>query len=382
MDHTEYTTLVEALRAVPDPRKARGQRYPWDLLLTVIAAALASHQPHGRAISQWVHEHADELADVLVAAPGRIPSEATLRRTLQAVDVVALDACVQALWPATEGPVTDRAAADLTGIAIDGKAVRGVRAHGRTVHLLSLVRHDGRVLAQTAVADKTNEIGAAPGLLAAQSLHGRVVTMDALLTQRALARQIQRQGGHYLMAVKDNKPVLRDAISTLFAVPPWLPAERTHEVWETQTMEKGHGRLETRTLLASTSLNAYVRWPGVGQVVQRTCRRVQLATGEVTEDTSYAITSLSPAQASPAVLERLWRGHWTIENRVHHVRDVAFNEDATRAYVGNTAHTLASLRNALLNLIRAAGWTRIPDALRYYGARVARALTLIGVLPT
>lgn len=88
MDREEYTTLVAALRSVPDPRKAGGQRYPWELLLTVIAAALASAQPHGRAISQWVHEHADELAGILVTAHGRIPSEAMLRRALQAVDVV------------------------------------------------------------------------------------------------------------------------------------------------------------------------------------------------------------------------------------------------------------------------------------------------------
>lgn len=382
MDHEEYTTLVAALRSVPDPRKARGQRYPWAVLLTVIAAALASNQPHGRAISQWVHEHADELGDVLAVVPGRIPSEATLRRALQAVDVGALEACVQALWPPTGGPVMERVAAELVGLALDGKAVRGVRAHGRVVHLVSLVRHDGRILAQTAVADKTNEIGAAPGLLAAVALHGCVVTMDALLTQRALARQIRHQGGHYLMAVKDNQPALLDAIRTLFTQPPWLPDERGQEVREGQTVEKGHGRLETRTLTASTALNAYPHWPAVGQVLHRRCRRVHLATGEVTEDSSYAVTSLSPAQASPAVLERLWRGHWTIENRVHHVRDVSFGEDATRAAIGNTAHALASLRNALLNLIRAAGWTRISDALRHYGARVERALTLIGVQPT
>ncbi len=146
-------------------------------------------------------------------------------------------------------------------------------------------------------------------------------------------------------------------------------------------MEKGHGRLETRTLLTSTSLNAYVHWPAVGQVLQRTCRRVQMATGEVTEETSYAVTSFTPDEASPAVLEHLWRGHWTIENRVHHVRDVAFAEDATRAYVGNTAHASASLCNALLNLFRAAGWQRIPDALRHHAACVERALTLIGVRP-
>src|SRR5690349_3257475 len=97
MEHEEYTTLVEALRTVPDPRKARGQRYPWELLFAVIAAALASVQPHCRAIGQWVHEHADNLGNVLAVVEGRIPSEATLRRAPQAVDVVALDACVQAL---------------------------------------------------------------------------------------------------------------------------------------------------------------------------------------------------------------------------------------------------------------------------------------------
>lgn len=100
-------------------------------------------------------------------------------------------------------------------------------ARDRVVHLLKPVRHDGRVLTQTAVAGKTNEITAAPGLLASQSLHGRVVTVDALLTQRALACQIQRQGGHYLMAGKDNQPTVLHAIGTLFSEPPGLPAART-----------------------------------------------------------------------------------------------------------------------------------------------------------
>jgi len=129
------------------------------------------------------------------------------------------------------------------------------------------------------------------------------------------------------------------------------------------------------------TLNGYLRWPGLGQVLQRRCRRVMLATGEVSEEINYGITSLTPEQAAPAVLEALWRGHWAIENRVHHVRDVTFDEDATHAYVGNTAHALASLRNAILNLFRDHGWTRIPDALRHYGARVERALLLIGVWP-
>lgn len=373
MAEGQYTTLTDALMAVPDPRKRRGQRYPWWVLLTLIAAAIVSGQQHGRAIGQWVREHTDELDALLAGAGGRVPSEATLRRALQAVDVAALDACVTAVRPcAGSSP------AGLTGVALDGKEVRGVRAHGRVVHLLGLVAHDGLVLGQLAVADRENEIVAAPALLQTQDLRGRVVTMDALLTQRALARQIRRQGGHYLMVVKDNHPELLAALSTLFTTPPWLVGEREQEVWTHRTIEKGHGRLETRTLSASTTLNAYLSWPALGQVLQRTCRRVLVASGEVTEETSYAITSLTPQQAGAAVLQRLWRGHWTIENRVHHVRDVSFREDATRAFRGQTPHAFASLHNAAINLFRMAGWTRMADALRHYGARVARALTLIG----
>jgi predicted transposase YbfD/YdcC len=374
MDLDEYTSLAAALRLVPDPRQRRGQRYPWWMLLTVIAAAVASGQRHGRAIGQWVHEHRSELTEVLGDHDGRTPSEATLRRTLQAVDVTALDAQVLAMCPPSAARATT-----LVGIAVDGKALRGVRPHGRTLHLVGLARHDGTIEAQVAVPEKAHELAAAPLLLTRQRVHGRVVTVDALLTQRTLARHIHQHGGDYLMVVKDNHPALLAAIRTLFRDPPWLADERAREVWETRHSEKSHGRLETRTLRASTTLTAYLSWPGLAQVLERTCRRVDLASGEITEAVTYGITSLPPQVGTPAVVERLWRGHWTIENRVHYVRDVSFGEDAIRAWVGNTAHALASLHNAILNLLRAAGWTRIADAVRYHGARVERALTLIGV---
>lgn len=385
MDRVEYTTLVAAVRDVPDPRQRRGQRYPWWVLLTVIAAAVVSGQRHGRAISQWVHEHAGELGGVLAAADGRVPSEATLRRTLQAVDVAALDARLLAInsppptHPSLTGARPSGQRAGQVGVALDGKTVRGLLAHGRSLHLVCLVRHDGMVLAQTAVADRASELRAAPALLTADHLAGMVVTADALWTQRRLARQIRQHGGHYLLPVKDNQPALLAAIQTLFRDPPWLVHERAGELWEHTTVEKtGHGRLETRTLRASTSLNAYLDWPDLGQVLERTCRRVIQMTGEVHEEVHYAVTSLCPMAAGPAAVERLWRGHWAIENRVHHVRDVSFGDDATRAYRGNTAHALASLRNATLNLLRAAGWTRIADAVRHYAARPERALALIG----
>jgi predicted transposase YbfD/YdcC len=254
--------------------------------------------------------------------------------------------------------------------------VRGAQAHGARAHLLSLARHaDGVVLQQAAVGAKTNEITAAPALLAGQDLAGVVVTMDALLAQRALAAQIVAQAGHYLVVVKANQPTLYQALAEAFADDyPVLPAD--HRARH-RAVDKGHGRLETRTLERTAALNAHLDWPHVGQVLRRTYHAVDLKTGRVRHEVTYGLTSLPAAATTPAEVERLWRGHWTIENRVHYVRDVTFGEDANQAWAGNAPQVLAALRNALLSLFRAAGWRSIADALAHYGAYVSRALRLL-----
>lgn len=381
MDTPQSISLRAALDRVPDPRQRRGQRYAWPLLLTIIGAALASGQQGLRAIGQWAFEHAEEMRMALDLPPGRMPSPSTLRRAVRAVDPVALEgqlAAFAAALPATTP--AGAAPSPWDGQALDGKAVRGANRHGGRVHLVSLVRHaDGRVLGQQAVTDKSNEITAAPRLLAGRPLAGTVTTMDSLLTQRALAQQIRAQGGHYLMVVKANQSALHAAIERLFAEPP--PSLPT-DCWETATTtEKGHGRLETRTLERSAALVGYVEWPDAAQVLRRTCRRVILVTGEVQEETTYGITSLPPALVSAAQVEVLWRGHWAIENKVHHVRDRTMGEDAGQIRKGSAPQALAALRNGLLSLLRALGWTNIADALRHYGAYVDRALRLLSTHP-
>ena len=271
----------------------------------------------------------------------------------------------------------------MQGQALDGKELCGVRSHGRTLHLLSLVQHgSGRILTQMAVETKTNEITAAPELLADRDLSGTVTTMDALLTQRPFAQQILDQQGHYLMVVKRNQGNLYKAIDLLFDEPPWLPREKEAECQVYSSTEKGHGRLEKRTLESSATLSDYVDWPSVGQVMLRRYERVILKTGEVSSATTYGITSLPATEASAADLERLWRGHWTIENRVHRVRDVTMGEDANQTHTGDAPHVLAALRNAVLNLFRQQGWDNIADAFRYHNAAVVRALTLVGAAYT
>src|SRR5215212_3768293 len=364
MDAPQYRDFRAALSAVPDPRQRRGRRYPWPLLVTLIAAALVSGQQGMRAIGQWVAEHAAELEPQVGLAPGRVPSAATLRRTVRAVDLAALEAQIAAFvanLPPPPAPPSGTPAPSAPlpwiGLALDGKAVRGANRHGAAVHLVGLVRHDdGRVLGQLAVADKSNEITAAPRLLAGRDLRGTVTTVDALLTQRELAAQIRSQGGHYLMIVKANQPELLAAIRTLFDRPPVPIAADAAET--VATCDKGHGRLDLRTLERSAALNAYLPWPGVGQVLRRTCQRVALTTGAISEEVTYGVTSLPAAAVSAAQVEALWRGHWTIENRVHRVRDATWGEDRCQVRGGHAPQALAALRNGVLSLLRALGWTQ------------------------
>lgn len=388
MDESKYSTLTDALKSVPDPRHARGKRYPWLFLLTLIAAALASGQKTVHAIADWVQLHADELRESLNPPKGRIPSGSTFYRALRVIDLIALEEQLSdfaqplATETAKSASITTSEGKVLQGQALDGKEVRGSQAQGQPLTLVSVVQHgSGITLAQMETDTKSNEIPAAAELLAGRDLTDTVTTTDALHTQRHLAQQILDQHGHYFMVVKENQPELYHSIALLFDQPPWLKRERSKEYQVHPSSNKGHGRREKRRLESSTALCAYLDWPGVGQVLRRHCERMTVKTGQITRKMRYGITSLRPQEADAEQLELLWRRHWTIENRDHYVRDVTMGEDACQIHVGHAAHALAAFRNALLSLLRWKGWTNIAAAIRYYAASVHRSLELIGAIP-
>lgn len=215
------------------------------------------------------------------------------------------------------------------------------------------------------------ELTVTPALLEALPLSGRVVTGDALYGQRAVCQRIRERGGDYLIIVKANQPALLDAIHLLFAAPP------PGEVFLLAHQHGRHGdRHEERRLWSSTALREYLDWPGVQQV----CRIVRVVTyrGKRTEETRYAITSL-PERVGPAALLRLVRGHWTIENRLHWVRDVTLGEDASQVRTGSAPPVMAALRNAVLALLRDAGHRNIAAGLRRNGWQPGAGLRLLGI---
>lgn len=383
MDEKKYSTLQAALADVPDVRKKRGKRHRWDLILSLIAMAVSSGATTARGIGRWVRSHQEELLAQLQPLRG-LPSEATLRRGLAEMPVAHLEKQIS-LYVQAANQMEPEAQAEpgseggLMGLAIDGKAVRGVRRYGRKLHLVSLVAHGrGVVLNQMAVADKHNEISAVPALLEGRDLRGTVITMDALLNQRTLCQQILDQQGHYLVVVKANQPALYEAIDLLFTGGAWTVQEKAQEYQCCRRCDKAHGRIEIRRLESSNTLADYLDWPGAVQVLRRQSERTVVKTNQTTHKTTYALTSLTPQQADAPALAALWRGHWTIENRVHYVRDVSMKEDAGHLRSGQAPHALAAFRNAALSLFRLHGWGCIPDAIAHYAASLDRALRLIG----
>jgi predicted transposase YbfD/YdcC len=225
------------------------------------------------------------------------------------------------------------------------------------------------------VAEQEAELAVAPELLAQIKLARRVVTGDALYTQKKLSHQVVEQGGDYFWVVKDNQPTLRADIALLFAQPPWGGEFTT----VTEQGRRGD-RWEVRKLWASTALNEYLDWPHVGQVC--CVERKVTQKGVTRKEIAYAITSLSPQKADAQQVLQVWRGHWGIENRLHYVRDVTMKEDTSQVRSGSAPEVMAALRNVVLGLLRQAGAANIAAALRHYSYKPAEALALLGIPST
>jgi predicted transposase YbfD/YdcC len=182
-----------------------------------------------------------------------------------------------------------------------------------------------------------------------------VVTADALHCQRGHAHYLTARGGHYLFTVKANQPTLRTALRRL----PWAAAPGSRR------RERGHGRVESRSIkvidLDGTGIEDL--FPGVRRAI-KVVRRRTLGDGRRSVEVVYAVTSLEHRAADPNLLAGWLRGHWQIENRVHHVRDVTQREDASRIRTGNGPQVMAALRNTATNIARLSGHENIAAAQR------------------
>jgi hypothetical protein len=217
--------LIEVLAEVPEVRQRRGIRHPQVALLAAACAAMLCGRTTYAHFASWGRSYAKAdraLLDALGFTHPTLPCEVTFYHLFRRLDAVDFERRLGAWAESILAATAPAAPAAGDGIALDGKTLRGSKRRGAPgAHLLAAVSHRlQQTLGQVAVDDKTNEIPLAPTLLASLLLQGRVVTMDALLTQREIAHTVLEGGGDYVMVVKDNQPTLAAAIRTVFTAPP------------------------------------------------------------------------------------------------------------------------------------------------------------------
>jgi len=344
------TLLLQHFSELKDDREPWRIVYPLkEVLLLVTCATIASCDDFDDIVA-WGKHHLHFLRQFSDFHHG-IPCERWLRLLVNRIDPALFGRCfkswVAALWPERH---------DL--IAIDGKTARRTHDHRKDIkalHTLSAYATTARlVLAQTSVPEKTNEITAIPDLLdelaETGQLEGALVTIDAMGCQVAIADKIVAHEADYLLALKGNQPTLETDVEDYFRTAP------AAELVTKTTVEKGHGRIETRIYSASdkvdwiTSDRSYPGEPGFSNI--KTVLKVHSRTEHADRgsfDTRFYISS------APLDIERLAnaaRGHWGVES-MHWLLDVAFKDDLSRYRAGHGAKNMAVVRRFALNLVRA-----------------------------
>ncbi|MDP1771796.1 MAG: ISAs1 family transposase [Methylobacter sp.] len=335
-------SIIHHFSSIEDPRVNRQKKHQLQDIFFISICAMICGADNWVAVEEFGLAKKEWFTELLGLEHG-IPSHDTFGEVYAAIDTDQFSVCFSR-WIAdianlTEGEV----------IAIDGKCLRrslDKASKKAAIYMVSAwAQQNNLVLGQVKVDDKSNEITAIPKLLSRLDIAGAVITIDAMGCQKKIAKQIKQQGGDYVFSLKGNQGTLHDDVKTFFTsslAPPVASISYDGE----------HGRIETRTIRATADI-AWLQerhdWKGLQSIIAVTSKRE--IGDKVTEETRYFISSLDAND--PKRLERVVRAHWAIENNLHWVLDVAFDEDSNRIRRGHSAANLAVIRHIALNLIKA-----------------------------
>jgi predicted transposase YbfD/YdcC len=352
MQAKEQSPLVAALAAVPDPRRqCKNLRHPVvDVLVVGFCGVLCGCEDFVEL--ETFGRKKEDFFRRFLELPEGIPSHDTFRRVFQAVCPQALQRCL-IQWLQGLRQVAPAAAGEV--VAIDGKTLRRTFDRARSLGALHLVSAwataNGLTLGQVAVDAKSNEITAIPRLIELLDLKDCVVTIDAAGCQKDIAAQIVAKEADYVLALKENQPTLYEQVSDYFREQLGKDGP-DRKLRHHREVEEGHGRSETRETFVAPATQEMVAsgaWLGLATVVLVIRHCVDHATGTTSDEVRYFISSL------PAKVKRLAgavRQHWGIENGLHWVLDVAFNEDRMRQRDRNGIENLALLNRLAVSVLR------------------------------
>lgn len=337
--------IVEILKEIPDYRVGNAKKHRLEEILTIAVLSVLSDCTQFTEMELFGKEQEEWLKTFLKLEHG-IPSHDTFGDVFAAIDPEMFRSCfmkwVEEIRQKISGEI----------VAIDGKTICGsknIPNNKKAVHIVSAwAAQNGLVLGEVAVNDKSNEITAIPALLKMLELSGCIVTIDAMGTQKEIAKEIIESKADYILVVKENQPGLYDELSLFFST-------EKKECDYAKTTEKSHGRLEKRECYSSTNiqwLSQRKEWKGlagIGMIISNT----QLLAPEDSraETIQYVIYSKSDMTAAQLLAAK--RQHWSVENNLHWVLDVDFGEDHMRMRTGFAAENMNILRHLALNLLKA-----------------------------
>ena len=339
---TGLSSFITHFSNLTDPRTTyRGNlRHSLTDIIFLVISAVVSGADSWQSIELFGNNQQDWLR-TYIALPFGIPSHDTLGRFFSALDHQAFSECfinwVQDLSVLTQGEV----------IAIDGKRLRGSYdrySDKKAIHMVSAFATDnGLCLGQCVCEDKSNEITAIPELLEIIALKGSTVTIDAIGCQTDIAEKIISKEADYILAVKNNQKDLYEQIRKLFKITKPSSTDTTHNT--------GHGRVETRSCSVIedlTFLDSDKQWKGLKTIIKIDSERFTKIDKKSQKETRYYISSLPPEAAA---MNKKIRNHWAIENKLHWMLDVNFNEDASRKRMGYSASNYNIITKVALSLI-------------------------------
>ena len=323
-----------------DPRIDRCKLHLLEDIVFISIASVLSGAETWNDIEMYGKQKKEWLLTFL-SLPYGIPTHDTFNRFFAALDPAEFEAgfikWVRSISQYINGEV----------VSIDGKTMRGSRGKGSksATHIVSAWASENEaILGQIKVDQKSNEITAIPELLDALLLKGSIVTIDAMGCQKKIAKKIIKKGADYILAVKDNQKELHQNLKDSFR---FLKPE--DEYLDT---DYGHGRIENRRCSVISDLSMIdgkKNWKGMKTLVRIDSERIMKATGKIEKETRLYISSLE------AIAEKTGtsvREHWGIENKVHWILDIAFNEDKSRKRKGAAAQNYSTLNRIALNLLK------------------------------
>jgi predicted transposase YbfD/YdcC len=384
----DQASLYVAFEQVKDGRKAKGKRYPLPLLLTLLLLGKLAGETTVNGVVDWVKERKWQLKRAL-NWPKDFPWNGTYSEALAVCSGQEIaEAIAQVILRARAEEHCDnepsrlqheqREEQQLIHTAMDGKTLRGTLGHAQEehppVHLLSFYEcQTGIVLTQRALRSKENEITAAGALLHPLLVKGRIISVDAMHTQKKWCAGVHSYGGHYLVIAKENQPGVLHDLMDFFADKELDGGEwRTHK-----KVQKRHGRLEVREIWTSTQMNEWFakEWAGVAQIFH--IRRSVKDGEKGHEEMVYGLTNLPRKKVNAEQLLTLNQQHWSIENRLHYRRDVTLGEDACQVRIKGAPEALAALNGGILALMDWLGVSNVASHMRHLCAQYHEALQLL-----